>query len=120
MFEKIKNRFFIYKPTPQESQFIEIIDSLLKNKDTKIEMTPLTDKYYISNIPLKYDIMVNDSTIQVTNSVFCIAKNLHSNVHVNIIKKIHVAMEEDRAISEERIFRRESIMLESVITSLNK
>jgi hypothetical protein len=119
MFKKIKNRFFMYEPTSQESQFVEIIDSLLKHKDTKIEMTPLTDKYYISNLPLRYDVMVNVNGIQVTNSVFSIAKNLHLKVHAIIIKKIHVAMEKDRAISEERIFKRESNMLEIVIKSLN-
>jgi hypothetical protein len=105
MFENLKQRFFGYEPTLQEQQFIDIVTELLKHPKTTIKMTPQTHKYYLSNLPLHYDVMIKDSGIQVTNSKFFCAKSLHPKAYTMILDTDDG---NDRQKSEDRIFQNET------------
>ena len=48
MFKKLRAKF-AYKPDLQETQFINIVDDLLKHPKTTVVMTPLTNKYFVIN-----------------------------------------------------------------------
>ena len=109
---------FKHTPTDQEQQFITIVQELLKHPKTTIRMTPQTHKYYISNVQKHYEIMIKDSGIQITNSKFFCAKNLHPKTYNVIVELVHKVMEVDRQKSEDKIFKNETKMLESVISNL--
>ena len=43
------SRLFKHTPTDQEQQFIDIVEGLLKNPDTKIKVSPIDNNYILSN-----------------------------------------------------------------------
>ena len=112
------NRFFKHTPTEQEQQFIQIVQDLLKHPKTTIRMTPRTHKYYLSNAPKHYDVMIKDSGIQITNSKFSFAKNLHPKTYNMILELVDEVMEVDRQKSEDKIFQNETEMLDKVLLNL--
>lgn len=120
MLNRFKKIFNGYTPTEQEAQFISIVDGLLKHPKTSIKMTPLTDKYYLSNPKLHYWIMIKDSGIQINNSKFYCAKNIHPKAYNLIVSKVQEVMEVERQDFEDHIFKRESDMLNGVLGTLNK
>ena len=111
-------RFFKYTPTPQEQQFIEIITKLLDHPKTSLRMTPLTNKYFLINEQKHYYVLVKDSGIQLSNSKFSFAKSIHPKAYDMIINTIHTHIEDNRQALEEKLFKNETNMLETVLTSL--
>ena len=111
-------RFFKYTPTPQEQQFIEIITKLLDHPKTSLRMTPLTNKYFLINEQKHYYVLVKDSGIQLSNSKFSFAKSIHPKAYDIIINTIHTHIEDNRQALEEKLFKNETNMLETVLTSL--
>lgn len=107
-----------HTPTEQEQQFIKIVQDLLKHPKTTIKMTPQTHKYYLSNVPKHYDVMIKDSGIQITNSKFSFAKNLHPKTYSMILNLVDEVMEIDRQKSEDKIFQNETKMLDKVLLNL--
>jgi len=114
MFKKL----FKYTPTPQEQQFIEIITKLLDHPKTSLRMTPLTNKYFLINEQKHYYVLVKDSGIQLSNSKFSFAKSIHPKAYDMIINTIHTHIEDNRQALEEKLFKNETNMLETVLTSL--
>ena len=119
MFKKLRAKF-AYKPDPQELQFINIVDDLLKHPKTTVVMTPLTDKYFVINEAKHYYIKMQSPTIQFTNSKFSFAKTLNFKACDIILSKIHAVIEKDRQKIEDKIFTNETQMLNSVIDNLKK
>ena len=111
-------RFFKYTPTPQEQQFIDIVNKLLLHPKTSLRMTPLTDKYFLINEQKHYYVLLKQTGIQITNSKFSFAKSLHEKAYEKIIKNIHAHMEENRQALEDKLFVNETNMLDTVLTSL--
>ena len=111
-------RFFKYTPTPQEQQFIDIIVKLLDHPKTSLRMTPLTNKYFLINEQKHYYVLVKDSGIQLSNSKFSFAKSIHPKAYDIIINTIHTHIEDNRQALEEKLFKNETNMLETVLTSL--
>jgi hypothetical protein len=107
-----------HTPTEQEQQFIDIVQELLKHPKTTIRMTPQTHKYYLSNVPKHYEVMIKDSGIQITNSKFFCAKNLHPKTYSMILNLVDDVMEIDRQKSEDKIFQNETEMLGKVLLNL--
>ena len=112
------SRLFKHTPTDQEQQFIDIVDKLLKHPDTTIKMTPLTDKYFLSNDKNHYYALIKENGIQVTNTKFSFAKNLHHKTYNIMVNKIHDVMEADRQKFENQIFQNETEMLNNVLDRL--
>jgi hypothetical protein len=119
MFKRLRSRW-AYKPTEQEQQFINIINELLSDPKTSLKMTPESHKYYLTNNPKHYYVMVKEQGIQVTNGKFSFAKMLHQKAYSMIINNIHAAMEVDRQKFEDAIFQNESKILDSVLYNLKK
>jgi HKD family nuclease len=114
MFDNI----FKHTPTGQEQQFIDIVNQLLEHPQTSLEMTPLTDKYFIINEPNHYYVLVKENGIQVTNTKFSFAKSLHPKSYNIIVDRIHTYMEAKSQALEEKLFVNETRMLNSVMTTL--
>lgn len=111
-------KYFKYIPTPQEQQFIDIVAKLLEHPKTSLRMTPLTDKYFLINEQKHYYVLLKENGIQITNSKFSFAKSLHPKAYDVIISMIHDNMETSRQALEDRLFKNETIMLESVLSNL--
>jgi len=111
-------RFFKYTPTQQEQQFIDIVTKLLAHPKTSLRMTPLTDKYFLINEQKHYYVLLKNNGIQITNSKFSFAKSLHPKAYDMIIESINTRMEEDRQALEDKLFVKETNMLEKVLNSL--
>ena len=119
MFKKLRAKF-AYKPDLQETQFINIVDDLLKHPKTTVVMTPLTNKYFVINESKHYYIKLQSPCIQFTNSKFSFAKSLNFKACDIITKMIHDVIEKDRQQIEDRIFTNEMSLLDSVIVNLKK
>ncbi len=111
-------KLFAHTPTDQEQQFIDIVEGLLKNSNTTIKMTPLTDKYFLSNDDNHYYALIKENGIQVTNTKFSFAKSLHPKTYNMIVDKIHGVMEVERQKFEDQIFQNETEMLNNVLSNL--
>tara|TARA_R110000868_G_scaffold1452_5_gene11417 strand:- start:2169 stop:2528 length:360 start_codon:yes stop_codon:yes gene_type:complete len=118
MIKWLDNLWNGHTPTEQEQQFIEIVQDLLKHPKTTVKMTPQTHKYYLSNAPKHYFVMIKNSGIQITNSKFSFAKNLHPKTYTMILNLVDEVMEVDRQKFEDKIFQNESLMLEKVLLNL--
>ena len=114
----IFKRFFKYTPTQQEQQFIDIVNKLLLHPKTSLKMTPLTDKYFLINEQKHYYILLKENGIQLTNSKFSFCKSLHPKAYDMIINHIHTYMEENRQALEDKLFIKETTMLDSVLNNL--
>ena len=114
MFKKL----FRYKPTEQEQQFIDIVSKLLEHPKTSLKMTPLTDKYFIINEQKHYYILLQNSGIQLTNTKFSFCKSIHPKAYDMVIKNIHTHMEVNRQALEEKLFKNEISMLDTVLKNL--
>lgn len=114
MFKKL----FKYTPTTQEQQFIDIVNRLLNHPKTSLKMTPLTDKYFIINEQKHYYVLLKNNGIQITNSKFSFAKSLHPKAYDMIIKNLNSHLEESRQILEDKLFKNETNMLNTVLNTL--
>ena len=111
-------KLFKYKPTEQEQQFINIVNSLLEHPKTSLKMTPLTNKYFLINEQKHYYVLLKDSGIQLTNTKFSFAKSLHPKAYDMIIDNIHAHIESNRQALEDKLFKNETSMLEAVYNSI--
>jgi hypothetical protein len=109
---------FKYTPTQQEQQFIDIVNKLLLHPKTSLRMTPLTDKYFLINEQKHYYVLLKENGIQITNSKFSFAKSIHPKAYDMIIDIIHDHIEVNRQALEERLFKNETNMLNSVFNNL--
>ena len=110
--------FFKYTPTPQEQQFIDIVSKLLDHPKTSLRMTPLTDKYFLINEQKHYYVLLQNTGIQLTNTKFSFCKSLHPKAYEMVIENIHTHMESNRQALEEKLFKNETTMLDSVLNNL--
>ena len=111
-------KFFKYTPTPQEQQFIDIVAKLLEHPKTSLRMTPLTDKYFLINEQKHYYVLLQNTGIQLTNSKFSFCKSLHPKAYDMVIENIHTHIEANRQALEDKLFTKETTMLETVLGSL--
>ena len=112
------SRFFKYTPTPQEQQFIDIVNRLLLHPKTSLRMTPLTDKYFLINEQKHYYVLLKENGIQITNSKFSFAKSIHPKAYDVIVNSIHAHIEENRQALEDKLFINETNMLNLVLNTL--
>lgn len=112
------SKFFKYTPTPQEQQFIDIVNKLLLHPKTSLRMTPLTDKYFLINEQKHYYVLLKENGIQITNSKFSFAKSLHPKAYDMIINVIHDHLEASRQALEDRLFKNETDTLDAVLNNL--
>jgi hypothetical protein len=112
------SKLFKYTPTPQEQQFIDIVSKLLEHPKTSLRMTPLTDKYFLINEQKHYYILVQNNGIQLTNTKFSFCKSIHPKAYDMIIKNIHIHMEVNRQSLEDKLFKNETIMLNTILNNL--
>ena len=114
------SKLFKYKPTQQEQQFIDIVNKLLDHPKTSLKMTPLTDKYFLINETNHYYVLLKENGVQITNTKFSFSKSIHPKAYDIIVNNIHSHMEVNRQALEDKIFVNETIMLETVLNTLNQ
>jgi len=111
-------KFFAYKPTEQEQQFIDIVTDLLKHPNTVVRMSFYSRKYFLTNEKKHYYMMLQYPNIQVTNTKFSFCKSMHPKAYDMVIKLVHDYIEKDRQALEDQIFQNETKMLGEVRTNL--
>ena len=111
-------KFFKYTPTLQEQQFIDIVAKLLEHPKTSLRMTPLTDKYFLINEQKHYYVLLQNTGIQLTNTKFSFCKSLHPKAYDMVIENIHTHIEANRQALEDKLFKNETNMLETVLNNL--
>ena len=111
-------KFFKYTPTAQEQQFIDIVDKLLQHPKTSLRMTPVTDKYFLINEQKHYYVMLKEDGIQITNTKFSFSKSLHPKAYSIITGMIIDHIEQNRQILEDKLFKNEVNMLDTVLKNL--
>lgn len=111
-------RLFKYQPTGQEQQLIEIVNQLLEHPKTSLRMTPVTNKYFLINEQKHYYILLKENGIQITNSKFSIVKVIHPKAFNIIIDDIHEHIEASRQQLEDKLFMRETQILDGVLEKL--
>jgi hypothetical protein len=114
----IFKNLFKYTPTQQEQQFIDIVNKLLQHPKTSLRMTPLTNKYFLINEQKHYYVLLQNSGIQLTNTKFSFCKSIHPKAYDMIIDIIHDHIEVNRQALEERLFKNETTMLNTVFNNL--
>ena len=112
------NKFFKYTPTAQEQQFIDIVAKLLEHPKTSLRMTPRTDKYFLINEQKHYYVLLQNTGIQLTNTKFSFCKSLHPKAYDMVIENIHTHIEANRQALEDKLFKNETNMLETVLNNL--
>jgi len=111
-------KYFKYTPTSQEQQFIDIVNKLLEHPKTSLRMTPLTDKYFLINEQKHYYVLLQNTGIQLTNTKFSFCKSLHPKAYDMVIENIHTYIEANRQALEDKLFRNETNMLDTVLNNL--
>ena len=119
MFKKLREKLFGHKPTEQEQQLIDIVTKLLNHPKTSLRMTPLSNWYFLLNEKKHYYVLLKDQGIQLTNSHFSFTKALSPKSYEIIIDNINNHIETDRQLLEERLFKNETQILNSVLTKLD-
>ena len=114
----IFKNLFKYTPTQQEQQFIDIVNKLLQHPKTSLRMTPLTNKYFLINEQKHYYVLLQNSGVQLTNTKFSFCKSIHPKAYDMIIDIIHDHIEVNRQVLEDRLFKNETKMLDSVFNNL--
>ena len=82
-------------------------------------MTPLSNRYFLLNEKKHYYVLLKDQCIQLTNSHFSFTKSLSPKSYEIIIDNINNHIETDRQLLEERLFKNETQILNSVLTKLD-
>jgi hypothetical protein len=112
------SKLFSHTPTQQEQQFIDIVDGLLKNPDTKIKVAPLKNDYILSNDKNHYYALIKENGIQVTNTKFSFAKTLHHKTFKIIVDNINAVIDLEMEAYETKIFQNETEVLNNVLAKL--
>jgi hypothetical protein len=112
------SKLFSHTPTDQEQQFIDIVDGLLKNPDTKIKVSPIDKVYILSNERNHYYALIKENGIQVTNTKFSFAKSLHHKTFKIIVDNINAVIDLEMEAYETKIFQNETEVLNNVLAKL--
>lgn len=118
MFRKLREKLFKFTPTEQEQQLIDIVSKLLSHPKTSLRMTPLSNRYFLLNEKKHYYVLLKEQGIQLTNSHFSFTKSLSPKAYEVIIDNINSHIETDRQLLEERLFKNETQILNSVLVKL--
>lgn len=103
-----------YKMNETEEHIKDVINLMLKQKDTDVISSPISGRYYISNKRLQYYIMVNDFGVTITNHKFALeygAAPKYTSIITDIVRQY---MENDRYKFEQEIFKNRIELLKGI------
>jgi hypothetical protein len=104
-----------YKCDPKEQLLEEILSLLLfSDSNTECITAPVSGIYYISNPKLGYWMRVWDDGVTITNHTFSYSHSGNYKYQKRLIEKIHVFMENDRALFEQTVFTNEVELLKQI------
>lgn len=103
-----------YKMNETEQQIKDVIDLMLKQKDTDVISSPVSGKYYISNKRLQYYIMVNDFGVTITNHKFSLEYGAAPKYTSIVIEIVRQYMERDRERFEQEVFKNRIELLKGI------
>ena len=107
-----------YKPTEQETQFLNIIEKLLEHPKTSVKTSSFSSKYFLINEQKHYYVLLQPNVIQLTNSKFSLIKNVHQRAYDMMIDKINTHVSINRKQLEDTLFANETKILNNVIENL--
>jgi len=102
------------KMNETEEHIKDVINLMLKQKDTDVISSPISGRYYISNKRLQYYIMVNDFGVTITNHKFALeyaAAPRYTSIITDIVRQY---MENDRYKFEQEIFKNRIELLKGI------
>lgn len=115
MINTLREKMFpTYKLNETEQHIKDIVDLMLKQKDTEVITSPISGKYYISNKRLQYYIMVNDFGVSITNHKFSLEYGSAPKYTGIIIEIVKQYMEEDRHRFEQEVFKNRIELLKGI------
>ncbi len=103
-----------YKMNETEQHIKDVVDLMLKQKDTDVISSPISGRYYISNKRLQYYIMVNDFGVTITNHKFALeygAAPKYTSIVIDVVKQY---METDRHKFEQEVFKNRIELLKGI------
>ena len=103
----------------EEKKILKIVNGLLKSEDTIIKMTPITDKYYITNDIKKCYILCDHSYIKIIYDSYTLQTTITGKFEVILSNKIKKAIEEDRQKFENEIFNIENNIINKMVDDLS-
>lgn len=107
-----------YKPTQQETQFLDIIEKLLAHPKTSVKTSGHTNKYFLINEKKHYYVLLQPNVVQITNSKFSLIKNVHHRAYDMMVDKVEKYITINRQQLEDKLFVNETKILSGVIDNL--
>lgn len=107
-----------YKPTQQETQFLNIIEKLLAHPKTSVKTSGLSNKYFLINEQKHYYMLLQPNVVQITNSKFSLIKNVHHRAYDMMVDKVEKYITINRQQLEDKLFVSETKILDGVISNL--
>lgn len=107
-----------YKPTQQETQFLDIIEKLLDHPKTSVKTSSLSNKYFLINEQKHYYVLLQPNVVQITNSKFSLIKNVHHRAYDMMIDKVNAYITINRQQLEDKLFVNETKILKGVLDNL--
>lgn len=119
LFEKIVEKITPkYKPNQKEVLIHNIIKQLCSEKDTEIQMAPISGRYFIVNKRLEYWVRLWEDGITITNHKFTFSNTSLQSFQSILIKEVELAIEKSRDEFETAVFQNEVELLENIIGNI--
>jgi len=105
----------------EEQKIKEMIVSILKKENTKVNMAPLSKKYFIINKDIELNILVDGGAelVKTANHKFKYGWKFREAFINQMINLVIEWIEADRALIEEEIFINEVNLLNDISTLIN-
>ena len=108
-----------YKMNETEQHIKDVVDLMLKQKDTDVISSPISGRYYISNKRLQYYIMVNDFGVTITNHKFAFMNTSVYAFKSMLIDIIEEAINQNKYAFEIDMVDNEVALLQSIAAKVN-
>jgi len=107
-----------YKMGETEQLIYDIVKLMCEQKDSDFMISPLTNKYYISNDRMEYYIVIYDFNVAITNHKFSFERSITNKYHTLLVDMVNQYMDRDRENFEKDVFRNQLDLLSDIKVSL--
>lgn len=101
-----------------EQKAISIFRKMLRHKESKFTIAPLSGRKYIVNQELGIFIMIEDSFLEITNHIYHYEIKLQYNSSTKLHKLFNKRVEEDAVLYEKEIKSNIQMSLDTILTKV--
>jgi hypothetical protein len=105
--------------TSYEQKAMSIFRKMLRHKDSKFTIAPLSGKKYIVNQELGIFIMIEDSFLEITNHIYHYEIKLQYSSSTKLHKLFNTRVEEDAISYEKEIKSNIKMSLDTILTKVS-